>query len=262
MTRIPEKIKENMMYTMEQMSIFCPRIILKRTSRVFRYESDIVHSMYNRVIAYQGGLTEDTLIDIARIANSYRTNNVPFTWLTWSHDADVADLTFGLAANGLKKVGDMSGMSLSLTDWRHDAPDIPGFVIKPIQNRSEMDWFQDIVPPVFDLIGEAGNIFVRICEAAAFGENAVFRHYIGFLDGQPVSAVTAVQQGDTIGIYNVAVREAYRRKGFGSAMTAHAVRQGQAAGGRLAVLQASKMGESVYRDLGFSADMAIELFQG
>lgn len=63
-------------------------------------------------------------------------------------------------------------------------------------------------------------------------------------------------------IYNVATSEAYRRRGIGSAVMAHAVLEGQAAGGRLAVLQSSEMEQGVYRSLGFRDDVAIGLYLG
>ncbi|WP_181907231.1 GNAT family N-acetyltransferase [Cohnella lupini] len=250
-----------MIYAISQLANFSPRIVLGRTPQAIRIESDLAHPLYNRVVTYQGALSGNALDELGKLADDYRARKVPFTWLTWPQDDDVADLEQALEAIGLIKVEDMSGMSLSLTDWTYVAPAIPGFVIKQIRAPSEMKWFKDI-PSVFGLDGEAGDVFVQICEAAAFGENAVFRHYVGFLDGKPAAAVTAIQDGETIGIYNVATLEAYRRRGLGSAMTAHAVREGQAAGGRIAVLQASKMGNGVYQSIGFSDDIAIGVYLG
>ena len=240
----------------------CPRIVMERTPQAIRIEADIPHPLCNRVIAYQGPLSGNGLDDIGGFADYYRARKCLFTWLTWPHDDDAAELTQALEAIGLEKVDEISGMSLSLTDWTYEAPSIPGFVIEPIRTPSEMNRFRDIVPSVFGLEGEAGEVFVQISEAAAFCENAVFRHYVGFLDGEPAAAVTAVHDGETIGIYNVATLEAYRRRGLGGALTAHALREGQAAGGRLAVLQASRMAKSVYQAIGFNDDIAIGVYLG
>lgn len=257
-----EKIKQNMINIMGQMSNNSPRIDLERTQQVIRNESDISHPLYNRVIAYEGTLSGNALDDIGRVADYYRARSVPFTWLTWSQDDNVANITQALETIGLKKVDDMSGMSLSLTDWTYDAPAIPGLAIEPIRTPSEMNWFKDIVLPVFELKEEAGDVFVQVCEAAAFCENAVFRHYVGFMDGEPAAAVTAFHDGETIGIYNVATLEAYRRRGLGSALTAHALLEGQAAGGQLAVLQSSNMGKGVYQSIGFSDNIVIGVYLG
>ena len=117
-----------------------------------------------------------------------------------------------------------------------------------------------MVLPTFNFQGEAGEAFLHIQKASALRESAPFRHYIGYLDGQPAGAATAFYDNDTIGIYNVATMEAFRRRGIGAALTAHALREGQAAGARLAVLQASQMGLGVYRSLGFTVGVDIGVY--
>jgi ribosomal protein S18 acetylase RimI-like enzyme len=54
-----------------------------------------------------------------------------------------------------------------------------------------------------------------------------------------------------VGIFNVATTPAHRRRGYGRAVTEHAVRAGFAAGADLAWLQASELGASVYASMGF-----------
>ncbi|MFC4810525.1 GNAT family N-acetyltransferase [Paenibacillus sp. GCM10023250] len=262
MTSIQERIKHNMIVMREHMSGVCPRIVFERTPRVIRYESDLPHPVYNRVIAYSAAASEDVQGDVGCIAERYRTRKVPFTWLTWEHDAGAAGLTKALAAHGLNKVDEVSGMSLSLTGWTHEEPAIPGFTVRPVRTQAEMAWFRQIVPPIFGFQGEAADVLVRINEAAAIGGNPAFRHYAGFVDGQLAAIATAVRDGETVGIYNVATLADYRRRGLGSALTAHALREAQASGAQLAVLQSSRMGEGVYRAIGFSADAAIGVYLG
>jgi len=53
------------------------------------------------------------------------------------------------------------------------------------------------------------------------------------------------------GVYNVATLAAYRRRGLGEGMTAHAAQEGARAGCRMASLQSSEMGLPVYTRMGF-----------
>jgi predicted acetyltransferase len=62
-----------------------------------------------------------------------------------------------------------------------------------------------------------------------------------------------------VGIFNVATPSGYRGRGYASAITPHAVREGFAAGADLAYLQSSAIGESVYRHLGFPEVVSYEL---
>jgi ribosomal protein S18 acetylase RimI-like enzyme len=75
--------------------------------------------------------------------------------------------------------------------------------------------------------------------------------YAGDLGAVTVTTAVADVNGETIGVYDVATRAAHRGRGYGSAVTAAAVRAGFADGGQLAFLLSSPMGVRVYEGLGF-----------
>ena len=75
--------------------------------------------------------------------------------------------------------------------------------------------------------------------------------YVGYLAGEPVTSGLGWRTGRTIGVYNIATIPTARRRGFGEAMTARVLSDGQAAGCEVASLQASPMGRQVYERLGF-----------
>jgi N-acetylglutamate synthase len=87
-----------------------------------------------------------------------------------------------------------------------------------------------------------------------------FEVYVGRVEGRDVTtAASYVIDGD-VGIFNVATPSEYRGRGYGAAITGHAVREGFAAGADLAYLQSSAIGESVYRRLGFREVVTYVLF--
>lgn len=77
------------------------------------------------------------------------------------------------------------------------------------------------------------------------------RCYVGEADGVPVTTGFGVTLGNCVGVFNIATPPAYRRRGYGAAVTAHAVRDGTSQGGRWAWLQSSPAGYAVYEQLGF-----------
>jgi ribosomal protein S18 acetylase RimI-like enzyme len=86
-----------------------------------------------------------------------------------------------------------------------------------------------------------------------------FEVYLGRVAGRDVTtAASYVVDGDA-GIFNVATPAEHRGRGYGAAITGRAVREGFAAGAELAYLQASALGESVYRRLGFREVVSYEL---
>jgi GNAT superfamily N-acetyltransferase len=77
------------------------------------------------------------------------------------------------------------------------------------------------------------------------------RLYGGFLDDEPVATSVAIRSQNAVGIYAVGTAESARRRGIGSAMTWAAIEAGREWSASAAVLQASAMGEPVYRAMGF-----------
>ena len=75
--------------------------------------------------------------------------------------------------------------------------------------------------------------------------------YLGEAGGEPVTTGIGVTLDDCVGIFDVATPPAYRRRGYGAAVTAHAVRDGFCHGARWAFLQSSPAGYPVYERIGF-----------
>ncbi|MBK5307270.1 MAG: GNAT family N-acetyltransferase [Frankiaceae bacterium] len=68
---------------------------------------------------------------------------------------------------------------------------------------------------------------------------------------EPVGCATAVRMDGVVAIYGVAVREAWRRRGIGTALTAMCLDNARGAGCDLAYLNPSELGYAVYASLGF-----------
>jgi GNAT superfamily N-acetyltransferase len=79
------------------------------------------------------------------------------------------------------------------------------------------------------------------------------RCYVGEVSGQPVATALSVTAGEFSVIRNVATHPFFRRRGFGTAVTARAVADGILAGAAWCCLKASAEGYPLFRNLGFQA---------
>jgi GNAT superfamily N-acetyltransferase len=68
---------------------------------------------------------------------------------------------------------------------------------------------------------------------------------------EPAGVATVAWMGTVAGIYGVAVRERWRRRGIGAALTAQCLQRAAAAGCDLAYLNPSEIGHGVYASLSF-----------
>jgi N-acetylglutamate synthase len=87
-----------------------------------------------------------------------------------------------------------------------------------------------------------------------------FEVYLGRIEGRDVTTAISYAVDGDVGIFNVATPAEHRGRGYGAAITSHAVREGFAAGAEFAYLQSSPIGESVYRRVGFRQVVTHVLF--
>lgn len=87
-------------------------------------------------------------------------------------------------------------------------------------------------------------------------------HFFAAVDrGGAVRATSAAtRSGQTTAVFFVSTDEEWRRRGVGTAMTATALRAAAEAGARRACLEASVLGASIYRRLGFTDVSPVTLF--
>ncbi len=88
--------------------------------------------------------------------------------------------------------------------------------------------------------------------AAALREGSS-RFHAGLLEGRPVATSISTVDGEDALITSVATLPGFRRRGLGTALTWAAVRSARERGADRVFLLASKMGEPVYRKMGFEA---------
>jgi ribosomal protein S18 acetylase RimI-like enzyme len=136
---------------------------------------------------------------------------------------------------------------------------VPGMVVEPsgfAGARADLE----IGPIAPDEIDETNSVL-----AASFGApvelfskfSATLQRvpeaswYVGRAEGRVVSTALGLAGESATGIFNVATPAEYRGRGYGAAVTSHALREGFAAGSEFGYLQSSTIGHGVYRRLGF-----------
>lgn len=97
----------------------------------------------------------------------------------------------------------------------------------------------------------AENYFYAGYARHGFGRDAYSLHYIGYLDDEPVTAATLLLADGIAGLFDISTPSAFRRQGFGSAISWYMLREAQQRGYPLAYVWSSHMGKGVYQEVGF-----------
>lgn len=164
-----------------------------------------------------------------------------------------ADLGKRLAQRGMPGHPAGAWMTADLTQLPSAPPVPPGFTVQPVRD--------DGMLKVWKLAQDAGfggdeQLYYDAYARHGYGPGAIAQHYVGFQDGEPVTSGTLLLSDGIASIYNISTPPALRRRGYGSAITAHAMQEAISHGYRLAWIWSSDAGKGVYTGLGFAAHVS------
>jgi GNAT superfamily N-acetyltransferase len=162
-----------------------------------------------------------------------------------------ADLGMRLAARGMETGPGGIWMLADLAASPPSAPSAPAhFHIRQVIDITMLKQWQQISAQGF---GGDTQIYYDAYARHGFGTNACSVHYIGYLGEQPVTSATLLVAGGIASVYDVSTPPAWRRQGFGGAITAAALHEACRRGYQSAWIWSSQMGQGVYRQRGFAA---------
>jgi GNAT superfamily N-acetyltransferase len=129
-----------------------------------------------------------------------------------------------------------------------------GFVVTAVRTRAELDEWLLTFDVAFEIEPRREHHpWIEPLSAVALDPATPTELFVGRLDGEPVVTSLGFQGGGAIGVYGVGTVPAFRGRGFGGAATQAAIDWGRERGEGYAILDATEMGEPVYRRLGFQA---------
>lgn len=147
---------------------------------------------------------------------------------------------------GLRLSAEMPGMAAERI--QRPVRKLAELEIRRVETAGTLNDFRAIGSTCFHVpIAWFGEVFNE--EVMARG---TFACWVGYRNGAPVATAATVASADATGVYNVATTPEYRRRGYGEAITRHAIdaalNEGNPA--RL-VLQSTSLGQRVYMRMGF-----------
>jgi GNAT superfamily N-acetyltransferase len=188
---------------------------------------------------------------IRAICEDAKNRRVPVLW--WVGPSTLPeDLADRLLSNGFTIDEDGSGMAVLLADLDEKLPFPPGlFIRQAVDETSQHIWCQTMAEG-FEIRASKRDFAINswyelICQVSP-GTTQI---YTAWLNGDPVATSLLQLGGGVAGIYAVATIPEARRKGIGAQVTLSPLLQARNLGYKVGVLEASSMGEPVYRSLGF-----------
>ncbi|MFC4807923.1 GNAT family N-acetyltransferase [Paenibacillus sp. GCM10023250] len=253
-----DAILENMIQTFERLGDNSPYAKFIRAENSARIETELPLTIFNRVFDYQAADDDKSQAagQVKSMIDSYRERGAKCVWHVYSHKLDEV-VVETLKTNGFLPVGTMSGMAVNLEGKAIQQPPMPGLSIVTVQTEEELERFKRVFVAEYGLPDELANAFT---EAFVYDPEGQMKYFLAYVDDVPAGTAMTFRTGDVGGLYMVATLKEFRRRGIGGVMVGHALLDMQAAGATLAVLQASDMGQTIYRKHGFEEELVIQLF--
>jgi ribosomal protein S18 acetylase RimI-like enzyme len=151
---------------------------------------------------------------------------------------------------GLRLSSDMPGMSA--IGIRHPRRKLPAVEVRRVQSAQTLDDFRAVGSTCFHVpIAWFSEVF-----DPGMATHRDFVCWVGYCDGLPVATAATVTARGAVGLYNVATAPEYRQRGYGEAITRHAIEAALLETGSREdtthiVLQSTSEGLRLYQRMGF-----------
>ena len=223
---------------------------LESDSAGIRMTSGVPFPIFNWVL--RTSLPESELDDwIQSNRAHFRTAGVPFYWAVGPADRPTR------LPERLRELGFEAAWSPAMAVTLEDLPPVLNpdrLRIVPVTSSEELRTFaRTLNSGDFRAPPEVERAIPDLLRPSlsASGPEPNLRCFVGYLDGVAVATSARFLSDGVVGIYGVATVSEARGRGFGSSMTLAALRDGQSLGYDVGVLIATRLGEPVYRRLGF-----------
>jgi ribosomal protein S18 acetylase RimI-like enzyme len=221
-----------------------PRVELYDGPDMIRFIGDVPSPICNNVLRAQ--LTADN-IDL-KIKETLTHFKSPFRWWT-SPSTRPADLGSYLEAHGLTHLVDVPGMAANLPELDEDLVSPANLRVECVSDVKTLEQWVHAFTIGYGIPVSAGNFIFDSLVSQGF--DLPWRHYIGWLAGEPVACSSLLLDAGVAGIFAVATVPEARGRGIGTALTLVPLREARAMGYRIGVLGSTQMGQGVYHRLGF-----------
>ncbi len=208
---------------------------------------------HNAVVAadLQPGDVDETIAASLQVMRQY---DVPGSWHV-GPSMRPAELGKRLLEAGFTSDGSEPGMAVRLSELR-TPPIVSGLEITRVQTDDDLAIWAATLGRGFGEGEKEAQWVASVYRRLGYGDP--WRHYLGFLDGEPVATTTVYLAAGVAGIYFVMTVPEARRRGIGAAITYAALHRARDV--EYGVLGSSPAGRSVYAGLGFRQHCTIELF--
>jgi len=169
-------------------------------------------------------------------------------YVIWVRDHQDQDLEALLKAKGHKPVREPGSAGMVIYN-PIEVQELPqGFVIKQVTDHQSQKDYAQVIGKAFN---KTQHVVKNMFSNPKITNADNVKAYVVYHEYKPVAGTTIVLTGKTAGVYFLGTIEGARGKGLGSFLTAYSTNVAFKMGADRVVLQASLVGEPIYKKMGY-----------
>jgi GNAT superfamily N-acetyltransferase len=176
----------------------------------------------------------------------FDAGGTPLLWIV----PPPADIDDHLAARGFA-IDHTPGMAVDLVALRAAESPAGASLIEVKDDPDEIEACIRVTEVANEMPDETTPPMLRAI--ARLPDRDHIRAFMAAVDGVPAASAVLLEWAGVAGLYNVGTLPAFRGRGLGTYVSLAALEAGRADGYQYGVLQATAMGERLYRSMGFEA---------
>ena len=169
-----------------------------------------------------------------------------FTWWTAPH-LNSSDWKAVLSKHNFGFYRSVPGLALDLHELNESMLAENGLEIRFVEDEESLRSWVKILVKCYDLAPDQESMTLEVW--LKLGLDFPLRNYLGYYNGEPVSASSLFIGGGAAGVYGISTLPGARGKGFGSALTLRPLLDACEMGYRIGVLPPSEIGPTISRQL-------------
>jgi GNAT superfamily N-acetyltransferase len=233
-----------------------PGAKLIETPQLVGVRTHLVPTFFNGVVSFASQPPDAR--SVTEVAEFFRGSRPGFRW--WIEQPVHASLLPAFADAGLVRQFDSAGMAADVREMDLDRPLPRGVTIRRLETRDDLEEWATMLVAGFERPQAERDAWLAGLGTPQSHEGLRWEHWLAYERGQPVSATTLLIDGDHAGVYLVVTMPEARGRGIGSSLLRESLRHARDLGVGIAALQATEMGEPVYRSLGFETCSRLDLY--
>ncbi len=223
-----------------------------------RVTTSVPFPLFNGVYAAQ--LTTNGIEPtIQSVITHFRSHRLPMFWWV-GPSTRPSDLGRHLEAQGFHKGGTVPGMAILLADLPERTPTPTDFHIQPVDDLQLIRAWVKVLTVSNNIPDAVRPALIDLEIQRGIDGPLSPRRYLGYWRGEPVAASACHMDAGVAGLYAVGTLPEARGNGIGAAMSLKPLLDARDNDYKVGILQASGMGEPVYRRLGFKTYCEYRIF--